>query len=119
MKRFLCIITMFLLVVGLIRVATGIYGTYGQFVPSYETLMSDFAVMPDVPGALIKDFNDINTAFTTMTNGFSEIKDLVSFFVAMGNFFALTWQILVLVSDSILIPIQWLIWCFSTLFSIY
>lgn len=116
MKRFLTTLTLVLLVIGLIRVAIGSYASTGDFVPSYETLLNQFNSMPDVPSQLTADFNAINDAFNTMTNGFSTINSLGSFFVAIGNFFSLTWTIITLVVDSVLIPIQYLLWVFQTLF---
>lgn len=116
MKKFLTTLTLVLLTIGLIRVVVGAYASTGEFVPSYETLLNQFNSMPDVPAQLTADFTAINTAFNTMTNGFSTINSFGSFFLAIGNFFSLTWTILTLVADSVLIPVQYLLWVFQTLF---
>lgn len=118
MKKFICVVCMFLIIVGILRVAFGTYASTGQFIPSYDQLIEDFGKMPDVPQMFANDFATINLSFNTLTNNFTKINDLISFFIAIGNFFQLIWQVIVLVVDTLLIPINWLMWLFSTLFGL-
>lgn len=106
------------MILGLMRVAFGVYASTGKFVPTLNDLQNAFAVMPDVPTQFANDFLDIQNAFNTFTYGFTQINSLGSFFTAIGNVFKLLWTATTLIIDTLLIPIKWLIWVFTDLFGL-
>lgn len=116
MKRFITMLCCVLIVIGIFRVALGSYQNSGNFVPTYEDLINRFELMPDIPSMFYLDFLQVKNTFDSMTNSFTTINSLSSFFVAIGNFFKLIWDTAFLLADTILIPIKWLIWLMGTLF---
>lgn len=116
MKKFICALTCVLLVIGLFRVILGVYAQTGNFIPTYNDLLNRFNVMPDLPQMFYEDFLKVKNTFDSMTEGFSNIDSLGAFFTAIGQFFAMIWNVVVCLADSILIPIKWLLWAMGTLF---
>lgn len=109
----------FFIILGFMRVAFGVYEETGKFVPSLLDLQNAFATMPNIPQLFAEDFKEVENAFNTFTNGFTQITNISTFFIAMGNIFSLAWTAIELVIDSILIPVRFILWALGDLFGFF
>ena len=106
-----------LCVIGLLRMSLG--ADPDEFLPSYETLLKQFASMPDFTQMVRDAVDTFNTTQAQMVSAWSNIDSLDTLFLAIGSFFMQFYNGLLVVVACVSIPFRWFGWFFNVIFTIH